>query len=159
MMQKLGLRFALVMVIGMGLAGVAHSQEPSPTSTQTQTVQREVLASGHPDDAAGKVLALVRYTIPAGAKLPPHIHPGMQVVTVESGTLTYTVVEGRALIQRANGQEETLAAGQTTRLMAGDALTEPGGMVHFGENQTADRVVLLSASLLDTQKPAAILVR
>jgi quercetin dioxygenase-like cupin family protein len=75
------------------------------------------------------------------------------------GTLTYTVVKGTAKIKRANGKEETLDAGKTTRLTVGDSLVEPGGMVHYGKNETGDQVILLSASLFDSHKPKAILIK
>jgi quercetin dioxygenase-like cupin family protein len=156
-MKKLGLRFSLMMIIGFGMVGIARSQQtPPPSNSYTQTVKREVLASGYPSEAEDKILELVRYTIPAGAKLPVHIHPGMQIEKVESGALTYTVVKGTAKITRANGKEETLEAGKTTRLTVGDSLVEPGGMVHYGNNETREPVILLGASLFDSQKPKAI---
>jgi quercetin dioxygenase-like cupin family protein len=158
-MKKLGLRFSLMMMISLGTVTIARSQQtPPPSNSYTQTVKREVLASGYPSEVEGRILELVRYTIPAGAKLPPHIHPGMQIEKVELGTLTYNVVKGTAKIKRANGKEETLDAGQTTRLTAGDSLVEPGGMIHYGQNETGDLVILLSASLFDSQKPKAILI-
>ena len=158
-MKKLGLRFSVMMMVGLGTVTVARSQQtPPPSTSYTQTVKREVLASGYPSEAEGRILELVRYTIPAGVKLPPHIHPGMQIEKVEMGTLTYNVVKGTAKIKRANGKEETLDAGQTTRLMVGDSLVEPGGMVHYGQNETEDVVILISASLLDSQKPKAIMI-
>lgn len=158
-MKKLGLRFSVMMMVGLGTVTVARSQQTLPPSdSYTQTVKREVLASGYPSEAEGRILELVRYTIPAGAKLPAHIHPGMQIEKVELGTLTYSVVKGTAKIKRANGKEETLDAGQTTRLTVGDSLVEPGGMVHYGQNETEDVVILISASLLDSQKPKAILI-
>ena len=82
----------------------------------------------------------------------------MQIEKVEMGTLTYNVVKGTAKIKRASGKEETLDAGQTTRLTVGDSLVEPGGMVHYGQNETKDVVILISASLFDSQKPKAILI-
>ena len=158
-MKKLGLRFSVMMMVGLGTVTMARSQQtPPPSNSYTQTVKREVLASGYPNEAEGRILELVRYTIPAGAKLPPHIHPGMQIEKVEVGTLTYNVVKGTAKIKRANGKEETLDAGQTTRLTVGDSFVEPGGMVHYGQNETEDLVILISASLLDSQKPKAILI-
>ena len=158
-MKKLVLRFSVMMMVGLGTVTVARSQQtPPPSNSYTQTVKREVLASGYPSEAEGRILELVRYTIPAGAKLPAHIHPGMQIEKVELGTLTYKVVKGTAKIKRANGKEETLDAGQTTRLTVGDSLVEPGGMVHYGQNETEDVVILISASLLDSQKPKAILI-
>ncbi|MFB2878655.1 cupin domain-containing protein [Floridanema aerugineum] len=101
----------------------------------------------------------MRYTIPPGANLPPHIHPGMQIERVEFGILTYTVVKGAAKIIRADRTEETLQAGQTTLLKVGDSLAEPGGMVHYGKNETASPVILLSASLFEANKPKAIIVK
>jgi quercetin dioxygenase-like cupin family protein len=158
-MKKLGLRFSVMMMVSLGTVTVARSQQtPPPSNSYTQTVKREVLASGYPSEAEGRILELVRYTIPAGAKLPPHIHPGMQIEKVELGTLTYSVVKGTAKIKRANGKEETLDAGQTTRLTVGDSLVEPGGMVHYGQNETEDVVILISASLLDSQKAKAIVI-
>jgi len=137
----------------------AKSQQTPPTvNSYTQSVTREVLASGYPSDAEGRILELVRYTIPPGANLPPHIHPGMQIERVIQGTLTYTVVKGSAKIVRSNRTEETLQAGQTTLLKVGDSLAEPGGMVHYGKNETSSNVILLSASLFDAKKPKATLI-
>lgn len=81
----------------------------------------------------------------------------MQIVRVESGTLTYTVVEGEAKITQADGTELMLQTGETAQLTAGDSLVESAGMVHFGENQTDAPVVLLAASLFDADQPKAIL--
>ena len=158
-MKKLGLRFSVMMMVGLGTVTVARSQQtPPPSTSYTQTVKREVLASGYPSEAEGRILELVRSTIPAGTKLRPHIHPGMQIVKVELGTLTYSVVKGTTKIKRANGKEETLDAGQTTRLTVGDSFVEPGGMVHYGQNETEDVVILISASLFDSQKPKTIFI-
>jgi quercetin dioxygenase-like cupin family protein len=130
----------------------------SQTDRYQRSVTREVLADGYPVDATGKILELVRYTIPPLAKLPVHIHPGMQIERVESGTLTYTVVKGTALVKRADGREESISDGRTIELNPGDSLTEPAGMVHYGENRTPDPVILLGASLFDAKQPKAILV-
>lgn len=160
MMKKLSFIFPLVALAFFGSVEIATSQKTnSPVNAYTQSVTREVLASGNPSNAIGKLLELVRYTIPSGAKLPAHIHPGMQVERVELGTLTYTVVKGSAQIVRADNTKETLQAGQTTLLRVGDSLSEPGGMVHYGENKGDSIVILLSASLFDARKPKAILVK
>lgn len=92
-MKKLGFIFPLMTLTFLGTVEMARCQKtPPPVNAYTQSVTREVLASGSPNDAEGRILELVRYTIPSGAKLPPHIHPGMQIERVEYGTLTYTVV-------------------------------------------------------------------
>ena len=88
---------------------MAKSQETLPPfNAYTQSVTREVLASGYSSDAEGRILESVRYTIPLGVNLPPHTHPGMQIEKVEFGTLTYTVVKGAAKIVRVNRTEETI---------------------------------------------------
>ncbi|MGL6341116.1 MAG: cupin domain-containing protein [Waterburya sp.] len=158
-MKKLSFISSLVVLAFFGSGEVSLSQKTNPPeNAYTQSVTRELLASGNPSDAPGKLLELVRYTIPSGAKLPAHIHPGIQSVRVEFGTLTYSVVKGSAQIVRADNTKEILRAGTTTLLRVGDSVTEPGGMVHYGENQGDSIVILLSASLFDAQKPKAILI-
>jgi quercetin dioxygenase-like cupin family protein len=136
---------------------VANSQQTSSPNTYTQSVTREVLASGYPTQDQKQILELVRYTIAPKTKLPTHIHPGMQIERVEAGTLTYTVVQGEAKVTKANGTELILKAGKTIQLRVGDSLVEPAGMVHYGENQTNNPVILLSASLFDANQPKTIL--
>lgn len=158
-MKKLSSIFPLITLTLLGSMEIARCQEASPpVNAYTQSVTREVLASGYPNDAQGRILELVRYTIPSGANLPLHFHPGMQTERVEFGTLTYTVVEGSAKITRADGTKEILRAGQTTLLKAGDSLTEPRGMVHYGKNESASDVIILAASLFDAKQPKAILI-
>ena len=155
--KKLGPIFPLITLTLFGTVKMARCQEtPPPVNAYTQAVTSEVLASGYPNDAQGRILELVRYTILSGANAPPHIHPGMQIGRVEFGTLTYTVVQGSAKIIRVNRTEEILQAGQTTLLRVGDSVVEPGGMVHYTKNESASIVILLSATLFDTKQPKAI---
>ncbi len=157
-MKKLG-SIPLITLTFFGTVEMARCQEtPPPVNANTQAVTLEVLASGYPNDAKGRILELVRATIPSGVNIPPHIHPGMQVGRVEFGTLTYTVVKGSAKIIRADRTEETLQAGQTTLLKVGDSLIEPGGVVHYGKNESASIVILLSADLFDAKQPKTILI-
>lgn len=148
----------LVILLLLGFAGItaqADTTAPraaSPGATPA-AVQREVINEGRPGSAPGQVLQLVRYTIPGNIALPAHTHPGMQVNVIVSGTLTYTVVEGSATVVRAGGMVETLTDGQTTDLLPGDRLTEPEGMVHFGENRGDEPIVILTASLFAADQP------
>ena len=103
-----------------------------------------------PPGADGRTLTLARYTIAAGAKLVPHVHPGVQLAHVESGTLTYTVVSGTALVQRAGTTEHTEVPGPTTiELEAGDVVIEVDDMVHFGENRSDEPLVILATLLTE----------
>ena len=159
LIKKLGSFFPLITFTLFGTVEIARCHEVSPPAkANTQSVSREVLASGYPNDAQGRILELVRITIPSGANLPPHFHPGMQTGRVEFGTVTYTIVKGSAKIKRANNTEEILQAGQTTLLKVGDSLSEPGGTVHYAKNESASAVILLTTSLFDAKQPKAILV-
>jgi quercetin dioxygenase-like cupin family protein len=155
-MKKLSLILPLAI---LGFGSIVVSQETSSPNTYTQSVTREVLANGYPTQDKKQILELVRYIIPPRTKLPIHSHPGMQIERVEAGILTYTVVEGEAKVTKANGTELILAKGKTTQITVGDSLVEPGGMVHYAENQTNSPVILLSASLFDTNQPKAILIK
>ncbi len=148
--------FLVSLPLTMGTAQDAATPAATPDAP---VVVREVLSSADPESAPGEVLALVEYTIPAGAVLPVHIHPGIQMATVESGTLTYHVIEnGSAPVTRADRTEEIIGPGESTTFEVGDSFVEPEGMVHYGENLTDEPVVLLATSLLEADEPAAILV-
>ena len=143
---------AFLLVTSHGLA-----MEATPAATPAPVV-REVINEGQPDTAPGQVLQLVRYVIPANMILPIHIHPGMQIAMVESGTLHYTVVDGSLTYARANGDPGVLRAGEEIDFQPGDSLVEARGMVHFGENRTDEPVVLLVASLFDIDVPPSSIV-
>lgn len=146
-------------------AAVAGQATPTAAGTPTGAtpasgaVVREVLASSDPKEAPGEILSLVRYTIPAGAKLPVHKHPGDQMATVIGGTLTYHVVaNGDVPITRANGTKQTAHPGDTITFTVGDSWVEPEGMIHYAENLTDQPVVLLSSSLFAANEPPTELV-
>jgi quercetin dioxygenase-like cupin family protein len=129
-----------------------------PHSVDGQVVRR-VLSASHPLAAPGEVLEMVQYTIPAGAKLPVHRHPGEQMAMVEAGELTYHVMhDGTVTVNRADGSKEQVQPGQATQFTVGDSWVEPAGMVHWAENRTDNPIVLISSSLLEEDAPSAELV-
>lgn len=129
------------------------------TTGVTVAVAKEVLSSEvAPPGAPDRTLTLMRYTIAPAAVLAPHIHPGVQLAAIESGTLTYTVVSGTATVTRADGTNEAVAGPATTELHAGDAVTENGDMVHFGANRTTEPVVILATLLTQTGLDLAVTV-
>lgn len=148
----------LLFLSAPGLALSAQADATPGATPDAPAVVREVIAEGEPSAAPGMTLQLVRYTIPGDIALPAHVHPGMQVNTIVSGTLTYTVVEGEATITRADGTMETLSSGETTDLHAGDSLVEPEGMVHFGVNGDDEPIVILTASLFAADEPPSTVV-
>jgi quercetin dioxygenase-like cupin family protein len=144
-------------------AGTAQPATPAatPASNPAPTgVTREVLSSGEPASAPGYVLELVRYVIPVGALLPPHVHPGMQVAIIESGTLTYTVLDGAVPVTRAatGATELVTPATGTTTIGPGDSFHEPEGVTHFGANHGDEPVVILVSSLFRSGEPSAEIV-
>ncbi|MEH1890307.1 MAG: cupin domain-containing protein [Nostoc sp.] len=155
-MRKLSLILPLA-ILTFGSV-VVKSQEISSPNTYTKSVNREVLASGYPTQDQKQIIELVRYTIAPRTKLPTHTHPGMQIGQVEAGTLTFTVLEGKAKVTKANGTELILQKGKTIQLTVGDSLVEYPGIVHYGENQTNKPIILLAASLFNANQPKAILI-
>lgn len=154
----IGLTLASVGLTGMPVSGTGQA---TPASTG---VVREVIMSGNPEAAPGQILELVRYTIPAGLTLPAHTHPGMQVATIESGTLHYTVLEGEVPLTRAavnatpQPAESITASSGEVAIGPGDSFVEAEGIVHFGRNAGPEPVVILVASLLTEGQPPAHLV-
>lgn len=120
----------------------------APTGT-TLPVVREILDDlVDPPGAPGNTLTLARYTIAPGAKLAPHVHPGLQMASIDAGTLTYTVVSGTAQVRRSGSTtDEPVTGPATIELGPGDAVVEVGDMVHFGANE-GDVPVIILATLL-----------
>ncbi len=142
---------------------VAVTTTSAPTSTtavgSTEPVVKEVLAElVDPPGADGRTLTLMRYTIAAGAQLAPHIHPGVQLASIEAGTLTYTVDSGTVDVRRSDGTTEPLTAPITTELRPGDSVTELGEAVHFGGNDTDEPIVILATLLTITGEDLAVVV-
>src|SRR5262245_24642473 len=115
-----GLFFALALALtamlgACGNDGTATSgAAPAPTAPGTTAVAvlKQTLASEvDPPGAPGRTLTLMRYTIAPGAQLSPHIHPGVQLASIESGELTYTVISGTATVTRATGTKEEVSGG------------------------------------------------
>ena len=109
-----------------------------------------------PPGAPGRTVTLVRYTIAPGAQLPAHVHPGVQLASIETGSLTYTVVSGTAIVKRVSGVVEPVTGPSTVTLGPGDSVTERGDMVHFGANTTAAPLVILATLLTETGRDLAV---
>jgi quercetin dioxygenase-like cupin family protein len=146
--------FAAIALVLAGL-GVLHAG-PRPAGAQ-EGVSVQMLGRGEPPEAAGQQLTLLRATFAVGSELRPHRHPGPMLLYIESGALTYTLMEGTAEITRASAPStgatpEILAAGQGTVLDVGDQLLERG-VVHAAHNAGADPAVVLISALLAPGQP------
>jgi quercetin dioxygenase-like cupin family protein len=127
----------------------------SPT-TPVGGIIRTLLGDVAPTTADGQTLSLWHYTIPAGAALVPHTHPGFQVARVVSGELTYNVIDGEVTILRGDGSTETGTTGQVLIVRAGDTVIENPDLAHFGANAGTEPVEIYAASLFETGSPPAI---
>ena len=145
---------ALVGGAGAGAAGGSgggKSAPPEPT--------REILVQTQPAQAPGYELYLYRVTVPPGAEIAPHTHPGTQAASIEQGVLTYTLISGSADVTRvqADGQPgttpETVTGPTTVKLRTGDSVVENPELVHEAANKGKKPVVILLSALLTEGAP------
>jgi quercetin dioxygenase-like cupin family protein len=138
-------------------AGAQMADEPAP-------VVREALAQDvDPAGGKGRTLGLSRVDVPAGAELPLHRHPGVQIARIHRGVLTYTVVTGSVEVWRGNPEVEatkvrTIAAGRTAPIRAGQWIVEKPGTIHRAANNGRKPIVIYISSLFRTGAPPAIAV-
>jgi len=104
-------------------------------------------------------LALRRLVFEPGDSIANHHHPGAHVVCVESGALTYGVVEGVVEVRRAArdgtpGSIDRLGPDDETVLNEGDALFE--GVVHSARNDGEELAVVWVASVVEVGQPFSV---
>ena len=151
----------LALVVGVGLLtarAVPAAQEATPAGGAA--IIAEPLGSVPSTDAPGKVLVLQRVTLAPGAVVPPHVHPGQLVVTVESGTFAVTPLSGQGRVLRAGAgtptAAEEIAQGTEVTLRAGEWFVEPPDSVHSARNPGDTPAVLLIAGLVAADQPILI---
>lgn len=150
------IRFTLVAAGGLSVSAVAFAQQATPVA------ERVALARAvDPAGARGETLGLSRVTVPVGARLAPHFHPGTQTAYIEKGTLTYSVKTGSVRVYRGAADQapklvRRINAGQTARIRAGQWLVEKPGAQHSAANLGDGRISILVATLLESGKPPAV---
>lgn len=118
----------------------------------------EALGGISPMMAEGRQLVLLRLTLPPGASIQAHSHPGAVVITVESGTFATRFIHGSGTITRAGidgapGAAETPETGEAIELHAGDTLAYDQDAGHTMDNPGAEPLVLLASALLASDEP------
>jgi hypothetical protein len=121
------IRFALVLVVALPVTTVAVAQQSPPAAKRVALAQ-----AVNPAGAKGQTLGLSRVTVPAGARLALHVHPGTQTAYIEKGTLTYSVKTGSVPVYRGAADEKPklvrrISAGHTAKIRAGQWLIEKPG--------------------------------
>lgn len=139
---------------GERAAAPAAGDDVSDVSDVTE-ITRTPLGEASPANAPGQTLYLQQVVIPAHTALSQHFHDGTQVARVVEGTLTYDIESGTAAITRADGSTEEIDGPATTTLEAGDAIVETAALVHHGQNDGDEPVVVELAALLASGAPVA----
>jgi quercetin dioxygenase-like cupin family protein len=139
----------VVAVIAMAiiLPTAFGASAPAPAPSRQAMAQTE-----HVQGAPGRTMVLSKVTVPPGAKLAVHHHLGTQISRVASGTLTYTVRQGKAELFEGESEEPRLvrviAANQTANIRAGQWLVEQPSDIHQAGNRGSSPVVIYLATLL-----------
>lgn len=147
--------FVAALVAGAYTAGVSQGDTPAPAPV------REALATtNNPTGGKGRTLALVRITVPVGAKLALHHHPGTQIASIQQGTLTYTVVKGKVKVGQGDAEKgktvRTIRAGQTVPIKTGQWIVEQPSVIHRAENKGSKPIVILLSTLFPIGAPPSI---
>ena len=148
---------AVLRMMPSALVGLAVLAGQPLTAGAQEGVSVQVLGGGATPETGGQHLSLLRATFEPGSELRPHRHPGPMLLYIETGALTYTLIEGTAEITRAGApaggaSPEILAAREGTVLDVGDRLLERG-VVHAAHNAGADPAVVLISALLAPGQP------
>jgi quercetin dioxygenase-like cupin family protein len=155
------LSVAAVVLLGLLAAGrslIATAQDATP-SGEAAPVVLETLGSAPAADAPGMNLVALRLTMAPGAVVPAHYHPGQLVVTVESGTLAYTILgEGQSLRAGAGTPTaaEVIAPDVEATFGPGEWFVYEAGVVHMDRNTGDEPAVVLITGLVAADQPFLI---
>jgi uncharacterized RmlC-like cupin family protein len=158
-MHRMLLTFVLLSsVVGFGLLtgqGVPAAQEATlPGEAGPFTI--ETLASAPATDAPGMLQVLFRVTLAPHTETPVHVHPGQLLVTVESGTLAYTIFgEGQSLRARAGTPtaDEVIVPNKEVTLGPGEWFVYEPYVAHMDRNLGNEPTVILISGLVAADEP------
>ncbi|MEI7999935.1 MAG: hypothetical protein WCI50_01165 [Actinomycetes bacterium] len=142
---------AVVAAVGVAIGPAGAT----PTTTTTSGVARVVEAQTDPINAPGQTLTLQRVTIQPHTQLVEHFHQGTQLARILRGRLTFHVVSGSVQVTGKDGRPRTVSGPETVTLQPGDQLVEIPPVVHYGANDTARKVVIQVAALIEQGAPLA----
>jgi quercetin dioxygenase-like cupin family protein len=152
---SLGFFAAALMVfmqlISPGSAGATTNMTSTPAAGE---VQKTTLGQTGSASAPGRTLILQQRTFAPGSDSGAHPAPGPVVLFVQSGSITFRVDEGAAIVTRATGEQQQVMAGQTVTLNEYDVVTYDEGVVHDVANPGSEPAVTLESRLNPTESPA-----
>jgi quercetin dioxygenase-like cupin family protein len=146
----------VALLVAMPVLGGA--QHATPAASGSVGVSGGAFGGGETKAAPGYALSLRRGVFEPGGIVPLHHHPGALVLYVESATLTYSVFEGEAQVQRqvepggTPGPIERFGPGTEAILNPGDVVFEQD-VVHVTENSGEVPAVILIAAHVAVDQP------
>jgi len=152
---------ALVIVGTLAFAPRISAQEPTPEAgvELAPGVYAEVLAGVPSDRAEGQTVYLARFDFEPGQAIFPHSHPGTTLLSVVSGSLGWTLVQGTAYVIRgaasgATAPTETLSKpGDDVILERGDAIYYEDDVVHTARGAGDEDAIVLGTFVLTSGEP------
>ena len=154
---------ALVLMFGAVSVSPLAAQEATPAPITSIELApgfiAQVLAGVPSDRAPGQTVYLARFIIQPGAEIFPHSHPGTTLLSVESGTFGWTLLQGTAHVVRgaaagATGPAEDLTEpGTEVILEPGDAIFYEDDVVHTARGAGNDETVVLGTLVLTAGEP------
>jgi quercetin dioxygenase-like cupin family protein len=155
--SRLSAVLALIAAFALGavLPGAFAQTKAAPGAVRNALAQ-----TGAVQGAPGRDLVLSRVVVDPGAKLALHHHLGTQVARIQSGTLTYTVRRGAAVVRSGESDQEpplvrTIKSGQTGQIRAGQWIVEQPSDIHEAANRGSAPVVIYLATLLEADAAPA----
>lgn len=147
------LALACAFALGAVLPGAFAEEKVAPEVVRNALAETSVVKG-----APQRTMVLSRVVVNPGAKLALHHHLGTQISRVVSGTLTYTVQRGSAVVREGEADQDPrvvrrIAAGQTAQVRSGQWLVEQPSDVHRAANRGSVPVVIYLATLLETGAP------
>ena len=149
----------LVVILGLRTAPLVPAAQEATPAGEAAPVTAEMLGSAPATDAPGMLLVLLRVTLAPGAVVPAHLHPGQLVVTVESGTLAYTILdEGQSLRAGAGTPTaaEPIPPGTEVTLGPGEWFVYEANVAHMDRNPGDVPAVVLITGLVAADQPFLI---
>lgn len=160
----IGLAFILAIGLASMSASTAVAQEnppPKPIDLPCVTnVAVQVLGSTPVNDGEQNLMS-VRVIFGPGGSIAAHTHPGTMVITVESGSLGFTLLsEGEMTLNRAatadaEASTEPMRQGEEVVINPGDGTVETG-MIHTARNLSGEPTTVLLAAMIDAGQPLTI---
>ena len=117
-------------------------------------VEVTFINEGEPAAASGQSVVLYRVVIHDGGEVPSHTHPGTTNLTVESGTLSWTLLAGTVQVTRPGAALEQVTEPGTEILVdPGASLFYNDDVVHVARAAAAVPASVLIAGLFEKGQP------